>query len=131
MKPPTWERWHVALNVTGGDRWFSIADEHLPVNNLVTNKELLTKWMKRHSVSSSDEAKKDIFQQARNRFVDLCLIGLQDEAIRICQHVPKSRWFATLDYSSEVFAYPYVMGAGGALITSQKTEQHINEYFFN
>jgi len=115
QQPPTWDRWHVALRVSGGDRWFAVAEQHLRLDTLRTDTAFLEKWVaNRRTVNSIDAAREEIAQQAKNRFVDLCLIGLDDEAIRLARTGTTSEWFATLDYSSEVFAYPHVIGAGGS-----------------
>lgn len=113
-KPLTWERWHKALEVTGGDRWFHVAERHLRLDELEADGEFVRKWMSRHSAKDEADAKRDLRQQAKNRFVDLCLVGLEDEAKRLASQGSTAEWFAALDYSSEVFAYPYVIGAGGA-----------------
>ena len=114
-KPPTWERWHAALHSTQGDVWFSHADAAFNYPAMWSIPELRDLWRERLATSSESYVSREIKQQIRNNYTDLCLVGLQHQADRIARDSHSDPEFAINDlfYSSDLYAYPKVLGAGG------------------
>ena len=113
--PPTWERWHSALNHTGGDIWFDKSDELFNYPNVWSLPQLRDYWKGRLRTDSESFVSREIKQQIRNNFTDLCLVGLESEANKIAFESNHNPELAINDllFSSDYFAYPQVMGAGG------------------
>jgi len=113
--PPTWERWHEALRVSGGMRWFQAADERFDYRGFWSLQPLRETW--RHRLRTTNEARvsREIKQQVRNNYTDLQLVGradIADGAAELSHSDPRTA-YADLIYSSDVISYPSVMGAGG------------------
>lgn len=115
-QPPTWERWHEALRITGGTRWFNEADSTVPYQKLWSVPEFRKVWERRLANRSKGGVSREIKQQIRNNFTDLCLVGFEEEAREIAQSAAQDPYLAIarLFFASEMFAYPHVMGAGGS-----------------
>lgn len=116
--PPTWERWHEVLRFTGGDKWFDIADvsynykdAYMIIDYRNSRKELL------HTESKSFISK-DIKQQIRNNFTNLCLIGATEYAVDLGKESYSNPIGALneLLLMSEYYSYPRVLGGGIANI---------------
>lgn len=113
--PPTWDRWHSALEISGGNKWFDEADKHFEYSDFWNINELRQLWASRLRTNNGAIISKEIKQQIRNNYVNLCLVGRQEEANRIAELSRKDSEQALneLYYSSDYYAYPSVMGAGG------------------
>lgn len=112
--PPTWERWHQALEITGGKRWFALADEKFDYAAIARLPQLRKVWKRRLKTESERTLSREIKQQVRNNYTDLCLIGKQEDADRIARlsHEEPEHAAVELFWASDFFAYPTVMGAG-------------------
>lgn len=112
--PPTWERWHQALEVTGGKRWFAHADERFNYSGIWSIPQLRSAWEKRLQTSDAATISKEIKQQVRNNYTDLCLVGREGDAndIAALSHEQPHVAAAELFYASDLRAYPLIMGAG-------------------
>ena len=113
--PPTWERWHKALYHTGGNYWFDRADEKIDYRYFWNIPELRNIWRERLRTTNKSIISKEIKQQIKNNYVDLCLVGFVDDADRIAENakVDAEEALNELYYISDLKAYPFVMGAGG------------------
>ncbi len=115
LKPPTWERWHKVLEITGGDRWFDLADEVLNYKKLYAFPDYRKQWKLKLNSTNESRVSREMKQQIKNNFTNLCLIGLEDKALEIADLSKKHPDLAINDlmYTSEIFAYPKIMGANG------------------
>lgn len=115
LKPPTWERWHKVLEITGGTKWFDLADRTLNYKKLYSFPEYRNYWKTKLKNDNDSYISREIKQQIKNNFTDLCLIGLEDQALEIAETSHKHPDFAINDlmYSADTFAYPKIMGANG------------------
>ncbi|TET39243.1 MAG: hypothetical protein E3J72_00950 [Planctomycetota bacterium] len=113
--PPTWERWHAALEFTGGNVWFERSDRQFDYAAMWSVPELRATWRKRLRTTSEAFISKEIKQQIRNNYTDLCLVGRESKANEIAEASYTDPEYAINDlfYSSDLYAYPQVMGAGG------------------
>lgn len=113
--PPSWDRWHSALEVSGGNKWFDEADKQFDYSDFWNIQELRKLWGERLRTKHGAIISKEIKQQIRNNYVNLCLVGRQGEANRIAKlsKTDSEQALNELYYSSDYFAYPSVMGAGG------------------
>lgn len=115
LKPPTWERWHKVLEITGGTKWFDLADQKLNYKDMYSFSNFRKYWKRKLGTSNESAVSKEIKQQIKNNFTNLCLIGLEDKALEIADLSHKQPDLAINDlmYSSEIFAYPKIIGANG------------------
>jgi hypothetical protein len=113
--PPTWERWHEALRVSGGMRWFQAADERFDYEGIWSLESLRDTWKQRLRTANEARISREIKQQVRNNYTDLQLVARPDLADSVAElsHVDPATAYADLVYSSDLLAYPAVMGAGG------------------
>jgi len=113
--PPTWERWHSALAETGGNCWFSESDVRFAYPRMWCIHDFRETWRVRLRSKSEAFISKEIKQQIRNNYTDLCLVGRQEQANEIAalSHIDPELAVNDLFYSSDFYAYPFVMGAGG------------------
>lgn len=114
-QPPTWERWHAALRATGGIYWFNESDQLFNYKNIWNITEHREYWKKKLNTRSNAWISREIKQQLRNNYTDLCLVGRTKEAREIAKQSHNDPYLALADlyYSSDTYAYPEVMGAGG------------------
>ncbi len=115
LKPPTWERWHKVLEITGGTKWFDLADKELNYKKMYSFPEYRNYWKNKLGTSNESYVSKEIKQQIKNNFTNLCLVGLEDKALEIADISHKHPDWAINDlmYTAEIFAYPKIMGANG------------------
>lgn len=113
--PPTWERWHSALNVAGARRWFDEADVRFHYPGMWSLPDLRDMWRNRLKTNSEAVVSREIKQQIRNNYTDLCLVNRGDMAndIATLSHSDPVLAVNDLWYSSDLYAYPWIMGAGG------------------
>ena len=113
--PPTWERWHEALRVTGGMRWFQAADERFDYKAIWSLASLREIWGRRLRTSNQSRISREIKQQVRNNYTDLQLVerSALADSIAALSHADPATAYTDLVYSSDLMAYPAVMGAGG------------------
>ena len=113
--PPTWERWHEALRFSGGIQWFHAADERFDYKSIWSLESLRDTWKRRLRTANEARISREIKQQVRNNYTDLQLVARPDLADSVAElsHMDPVTAYADLVYSSDLLAYPAVMGAGG------------------
>lgn len=113
--PPTWERWHSALDFTGGNIWFEKSDQNFNYSNIWSLPDFRSEWKSRLRTTSESFVSKEIKQQIRNNYTDLCLVGQENIANKIAKTSFDDPAFSINDllYSSDLHAYPAVLGGGG------------------
>lgn len=113
--PPTWERWHSALDETGGNRWFDESDERFNYEAIWSIPDLRDIWKSKLRTDNESVVSSEIKQQVRNNYTDLCLVGRSELANEIAE-LSKTDAEASINellYASDLYAYHSVMGAGG------------------
>lgn len=128
--PPTWERWHEALRASGGIRWFEESDERFPYKAIWSLPHYRSYWDGRLPERSKAFVSREIKQQLKNNYTDLCLVGMVDEAreIALLAATDPDLALGRLFFSSEIFAYPDVMGAGGTPQLLALNPLHMREF---
>jgi len=112
---PTWERWHSALDSTGGNCWFDEAHNKLCMEGFSQLPEYRRYWERKLKTTNKATVTKEIKDQVRNNFTNLCLVDHCKIAYEIAEKSfeDPQESLADLLYLADYVAYPTVMGAGG------------------